>query len=94
MDYSTYRSRHNLLRYCAKRRRAVEKPIEKTFCSSKLHMANMQVQILVATSSSSSNPVCQSLWGKKGGVKQCLNKNLTTDDTNKLQKNVGMTQQC
>ena len=27
-------------------------------------------------------------------IQQCQNKNLTTDDTNKLQKNVGMTQQC
>ena len=57
------------MRHCAKRRRPVEKPFENTLWSSKLHMANMQVQILVATSSSSSNPVSQSLWGKKGGVK-------------------------
>ena len=27
-------------------------------------------------------------------IQQCLNKNLTTDDTNKLKKNVGMNQQC
>ena len=26
-------------------------------------------------------------------TQQCQNKNLTTDDTNKVQKNVGMTQQ-
>ena len=27
-------------------------------------------------------------------AKQCWNKNHTTDDTNKVQKNVGTTQQC
>ena len=27
-------------------------------------------------------------------TQQCQNKNLTTDDTNKVQKNVGMKQQC
>ena len=27
-------------------------------------------------------------------IQQCQNKNITTDYTNKLQKNVGMTQQC
>ena len=27
-------------------------------------------------------------------AEQCYNKNLTKDDTNKVQKNVGMTQKC
>ena len=27
-------------------------------------------------------------------IQQCLNKNLTKDDTNNVQKNIGMTKQC
>ena len=53
-------------------------PVGNTLWSSKLHIANMQVQILVATSSSGSNPVSQSLWDKMGGVKDELDNKMLT----------------
>ena len=66
------------MRHCEKRRRPVKKPVENNLWSRNLHVANMQVQILVATSSSGSNPVSQSLWDKMGGLKDVLDNKMLT----------------